>query len=154
MSKATGGHIVFKPTFMAVESMQQQLRRHLESLIAENRPLHDEAEKTLFYRELSHSTLGLGICRDFRIYLGNKIYRHGNIESSARWIASLTSSDAVIPGDMGNPASIKVSISVFWKKLLDELFFIFPMALDKSISMSREGESSTARLDSFNVGGK
>jgi len=153
MSKESGKHIVFKPTFEAVESMQQQFRRHLEQLIRENRPLKDETEKTLFYKELSHSTLGLGTFKDYVIYL-DRVYRFGNVESTSRWLAGQTTKDVAIPGDKGNPDSPSVEISVLWTKLLELLFFVFPNALDKSISMSREAEAFPHRKDSFYVGGR
>jgi len=144
-------HIIFKGTFEAVDNSQQQFRRHLETLIKENRPLKDEEEKTLFYRELSHSTLGLGVFKVYNIQL-ERMYRFGNVESTARWLAGQTDKMVVIPGDCGKVDSFPVKIKVLWEKLLDLLYFVFPNALDKSISMSKEGESFSGRQDSFHIG--
>ena len=144
-------HIVFKPTFEACESMQQQLRRHLETLIKENRPLENEEERTLFYKELSHATLGLGTYKVFNIQLDQGMFRYGNVESIARWLAGQTNNMVVIPGDCGKINSPPTEIKILWRKLLDLLYFVFPNALDKSLSMSREGESPQGRHDSFHI---
>ena len=111
MSKESGSHVVFKPTFDAVENMQQQFRRHLETLVNENRPLRDEDEKTLFYKELSHSTLGLGTFKEYVVFL-DKVYRFGNVEYTARWLAGQTNNMVSIPQDFGNVDSQPVNISI------------------------------------------
>ena len=147
-----GGHVVFKATFEAVGHMQQQLRRHIESLTEENRPLKDETEKTLFHNEINHALLGLGTFKMFTIKI-DKMYTSGNVEFFARWLASRTSNSICIPGEEGAMDSPPVDISLLWSRLLDLLFSVFPHALEKSIGMSKESELSS-RKDSFNVGGK
>lgn len=152
MSKSdSSAHIVFKPTFEAVENIQQQLRRHIENLAKENRCLKGEEEKTLFYKELSHATLGLGTFKSFTIEI-DRMYRYGNVESIARWLADQTQNKISIPGEEGKKKSPEIDISIGWKKLLELLFFVFPVALDKAISMSRETEAFPNRKDSFYVG--
>lgn len=143
-------HIVMNLTFEATEQIQQKLRRHIEKLIKENRPLKDEEERTLFYKELSHSTLGLGTKIPAKIFIEH-LYEIGTAEFFARWVAKQTEKDIIIKKD-GFPDSPSFEIKIAWEKLLDLLFAVFPHALDKSISMSRELDSSSGRKDSFHVG--
>ena len=130
----------------------QQLRRHLEKLIRENRCLKGEKERTLYYKEISHATLGLGITKEARIYVDH-IYDMENLEYFARWLGNQTENIIVIKKD-GYPDSPPFEIKIAWQKLLDLLLSVFAHALDKSISMSKEIESLPGRIDSFYVGKK
>jgi hypothetical protein len=150
MKKEPSKFIVYKPTFEAVENTQQQLRRHIEQLIQENRPLKDETEKTLFLKELAHSTLGLGTFKKFSIYI-DRSYDLGNVESTARWIASLTKSTVIINKE-GYSSSPSIEIHKLWEKCLELLYFVFPLALSEAIRMSRETETSGGKKDSYFVG--
>ena len=47
-----------------------------------------------------------------------------------------------VPSDYGDLGSPPIEIKVFWSKLLEHLYFIFPLSLDKAISMSKEIEKS------------
>jgi len=127
---------VTKPTFSAVYQAEEELRVFIEKLIEENRPLTPD-ERKHYYNLLASSTLGLGVGRDFRIFI-DTIFRFGTVESTGRWLGQQTENMICIPGDMGNQPSNKIPIGVFWSKLLDELFHIFPLALDRAISMSKE----------------
>jgi len=145
---------VIKPTFSAVHQAQESLRVFTEKLIHENRPLATD-ERANYYNLIASATLGLGVVRDLRIYIGNKIFRFGNVEYYARWLGTLTKNRGCIPSDMGNPPSETIDISVFWSKLLDELFHIYPLALDKAISMSKENtDTQHQQIKGFRVGGK
>lgn len=145
---------VTKPTFSAVHQAEEELRVFLEELIQGNRSLSPD-ERERYYNLLASATLGLGVGRDFRIFIGHKIYRHGTVESCARWLGTQKENMVCIPGDMGNPPSQKIAISIFWSKLLDELFHIYPLALDRAISMSKEDtEMHRSQIRGAKVGRK
>ena len=132
-----------KATFEAVLNAQEQLRKQLDIFIKENRPIKDEKERELFFSLLAHSTLGLGLNQKFSIYAGNRYYSVGNIESAARWLAYETDSKIQSPKNY-NEGDItpETPINIFWEELRNQLFTVFPEALNKSMSMSKEKSES------------
>lgn len=145
---------VTKPTFSAVHSAQETLRIFLEELIQKNRSLKPD-ERSRYYDLIASSTLGLGVNRGFKIYIDCQIFRFGNIESASRWLGQQKENMACIPPIYGNKGSQKVDISFFWSTLLDELFYIFPLALDRAISMSKEDtEIHRPQIHGAKVGSK
>ena len=134
---------VLRATFEAVFSAQEKLRKHLDVLISENRPLRDETEKDLFMRELSYGTLGLGFEQNI-IYYSEK---HGalirkDLETTARWLSYQTIENVDVPSILFSEGLIKENVPIgrLWMLLRDNLFTIFPLALKLSVSMSREQE--------------
>ena len=127
-----------KMTFEAVLTAQEEFRKKLDVLIKENRPIRDEDERDLFFSLLAHSTLGLGVNQKYSIYL-DRYYSVGNIESAGRWLAYETDvmiqTPKIFNEGMVTP---ETPISFFWEELRNQLFYVFPMALDKSMSMSKE----------------
>ena len=107
----------------------------LEILIQDNRALTDE-ERTVFFEELGRATYGLGSTVRFRIYMPELI-DVGTVESAARLIASERDALVCLPRE-GLPYSSGIEIRVLWKRLLQLLFFVFPLALEKSSTMSKE----------------
>lgn len=150
MEKKKSSHIIIKPTFEACLSSQERLRLKITELIDTNQPIQSEEERSEFIRLLAHSTLGLGTFKKFIIIL-DQTYHFGNVESTARWLAIQTQNKVIIPGDMQRANSPPYDIKFFWEKLLELLFSVYPEALQKSISMSREGESMPGRQDSYNI---
>ena len=127
-----------KATFEAVLNAQEQLRKKLDVLIKENSPIKDEEERNLFFSLLAHSTLGLGVNKKYILYV-DRYYSVGNIESAARWLAYETDANIQTPENYNDRAvSPKTPISFFWTELRNQLFFVFPEALNKSMSMSKE----------------
>jgi len=132
---------IIKPTFSAVHHSQQLFIKLLMQLIKENRGL-TEQEWDTYQDLLATSTLGLGVNKEFKIFIEGTIYHYGNIESVARWIASQTTNKIHIPSDYGAAASPSIEIKIFWEKLLELLYFVFPVALDTAVKMSKEIPSS------------
>ena len=132
---------VLRATFEAVFSAQQKLRKHLDALITENRPLEDEEERDLFMRELSYATLGLGNDLVVTFYGDGALIRK-DIETTARWLSYQTSNIVSTPFELyGNMSSTRnIPIHQLWRFLRDHLFTIYPLALKHSVAMSREQE--------------
>lgn len=133
---------VLRATFEAVFSSQERLRKHLDELIAENRPLKDEAERDLFMRELSYATLGFGFELNI-IYYGHSALIRKDIETTARWLSYQTSNIVNTPLELyGRPDSVTENLPIhrLWRFLQEHLFTIYPLALKHSVSMSREQE--------------
>ena len=136
MSKEIKNSIV-KPTFSAVHKSQQLLIGLLRELIKNNRCLNPK-EYEYYHNCISSSTLGLGSSKTFRIYIDGKIFTFGNVEFVARWLSDQTKNEVAIPPELGEIGSKPVDIKVFWKKLLEHLYYVFPIALETAIAMSKE----------------
>jgi len=145
MNKEYEENLIVKATFEDCLNAQERLREKINELAKKNRCL-TEGEREDFFRELAHSTYGLGITKAFRIFIENKIYTLGSVESVARWIASQDKNKLCIPGEFGNPPSPEIDISILWQRLLDLLYSVFPIALDRSSSMSKERDASTGGM--------
>jgi len=128
---------IVKPTFSAVHHSQQLYTKQLRQLIKENRPLLNE-EWDGYQDLLATSTLGLGVSKEFKIFIDGEIYHFGNVETAARWIAIQTKNRICIPSDYGYKGSPDIDIKVFWEKLLELLYFVFPVSLDTAVRMSKE----------------
>ena len=131
--------LIVKRTFEDTLNFQEELRTTLEDLIKENRCLNKE-ERGVFIRQLSHATFGLGVQKEVKIFLDH-LYAVGSVEFFARWLARQTSKTIVIKRD-GYPPSPPFEIRLAWDKLLDMLFTVFPLALDRASAMSKEYDSS------------
>lgn len=134
---------VSKPTFTAVHTSQQLLIDYLNKLIEENRPI-SKKERRKYHDLLSSSTLGNGTTKTFRIFIEGEIYNFGNVEFVARWIGDQTTDKICIPSDMGEIGSPQIEIKFFWKKILEHLYFVFPVALQQAIQMSQEIPGDTS----------
>lgn len=135
---------VLRATFESVISNQERLRKHLDELISENRPLRDEKERELFMRELSYSTLGLGFEYVVTYYHEKTgAFIRKDVETTARWLSYQTSSDVDVPLELysNDRTKIVVPISELWMVLRNNLFTVFPLALKTSVSMSREQDA-------------
>ena len=143
MGFVDSGFELSKPTFEAVKQAQNGLRVLLLKLIDENRALNKKEQKQ-YFDLIAYSTLGLGTVTQFKIF-NDRIYTMKNIECAARWLGIQTKNKISFPGELGSEDSDPIAIKLFWQRLLEYLFQIFPLALDKSISMSKEIE----KRDSF-----
>ena len=151
------GKRLIKPTLSAVLHAQEQLRIHLMKLIEENRCLSDEKERTLFLKEWNYGTLGFG--KDFVLTiriggLNGPAIKHGT-DYFARKMAMETDNEKVFHQNRNNydpdlKTEIIVPISFFWKNLLHRSFEIFPYAIERASSMSKE-EQSTSRTKGFKI---
>ena len=152
--KESKSRVVVKGTFEAVLGAQEMLREKLIELRDENRPIHDETERSAFMRLIAHSSLGLGTNHLIRLHIplehggGTGIRDH--YEKVVRWAAKQTSNQVYIPvelqhlyakGDYDRPGNI--DISLLWDVLLDACFSVFPLALDRAMSMSKERDERT-----------
>jgi len=137
--------LVTKATFEDCLASQERLRGIIFRLGSENRCL-DESEQGEFFRELAHATYGLGRDKPFKLFIEKDIYSLPGVEYAARWIAMRPSNRVRIPNEIGSDMSSCVDISVLWFRLLDCLFGVFPIALDRSSAMSKEKDSTSGGL--------
>ncbi|MEO5350857.1 MAG: hypothetical protein H7836_14615 [Magnetococcus sp. YQC-3] len=128
-------NLVVKMTFEDTLKAQQKLRKILLVLINENRCLQDD-ERDLFFDLLARSTFGLGISKRFKIFYPS-VVDFSDVESGARWLASQNVNPLVIHRE-NLPDTEPIQINVLWQRLLDLLYGVFPIALDRSSAMSRE----------------
>lgn len=145
-----GGKRILKATLEATFQAQEKIRKHLEVLIKENRCLKDEQERDLFLRELTYSTLGLGVNTVFviTVFKGTGQEEWGNVEYRARRIAQMTTNHKTVRKQIFTGGACKeyeeatIPISRLWEIVLDCLFEVFPRSLDRACGLSREQDSS------------
>jgi len=142
-----------KYTMEAVFQAQESLRSHLDMLIEEKRALNGVEERDLFMRELTYSTLGLGVKKTFEFRLdGHPYYKLGNVEAVGRWLAYQKEINVIIPETTERPLADPIPVHVLWGILRDHLFYIFPLAIDRACGMSKERDSIQGEKE-FNING-
>lgn len=132
--------LVTKRTMEDVFKFQEKLRKLLESLILENRCLKPDEIDDYHYL-IAHALLGQGVSKVFRIETPSGFIDLGTVEFMARWMARQTKT----PVNITLPGSVQthhIIIKFLWEKLLDYFFEIFPSAIEKSASMSRESDAT------------
>jgi len=147
MKKEPKTRVVVKGTFEATLSAQEMLRKKIIELRDENRALADEDERSLFMRLVAHGTLGLGTNHIISIQIPNSggTGIRECFEKTIRWAAKQTTNKVFIPhnlsklfakGEYNNQPNS--DINIIWDVILDGCFSVFPLALDKAMSMSKE----------------
>ena len=144
-----GNRQILRPSLEACFMAQEKMREHLDVLEEENRPINDKTERDKFFRELTYSTLGLG--RDLKV----KYFHHSillirtDLETFARWLAYRKENPVATPLFLRRPdgnatsETFPVEIKDLWSTLRDHLFSVFPAAIDRASSISKETEAST-----------
>lgn len=141
---------IARATLEATFKAQEKLRKHLDILITENRSITDEKEKDLFYRELVYSTFGLGKDVIMKLNVKGKkgefatVFRK-DVETVGRWLADQNSNLVDVPLQINSGRSDEilqdVEIGVLWKAFKDQLFTVFPLAIERATNLSREQDS-------------
>ena len=137
---------IVKYTLEAVFSAQERLRKHLDQLIKENRPIKDENERDRFFRELTYSTLGLGAVEtEFMTPGSGRMFYVLNLDGFVREFTYYNDkivSKEYIGNDHANTKSTdnntSLPISEMWNLIKMHLFAIFPKAIDRATSISKE----------------
>ena len=156
MKKETGSRKIVKPTFEACLNAQEQLRVKLNELINENRCLKDENERSEFMRLLAHATLGLGVNERIDLSATYGLYIRNNLEITARWVADQTSNKIYVPFQLSaynihdQRQKPNFKIVAVWRAILRGLYSVFPIALDRAASMSKEKED-TAQSKGYQI---
>lgn len=149
------GKRIIKATLSAVLNAQEQLRKHIMQLIEENRPLKDENERALFIKEWNYATLGFG--KDFEISFSVEEFTHSsthNTDYFARYLSIENRNEITYHRKEiihNKEITVNKPISFHWNHLLHGAFEIFPYAIERATSMSKEQETQT-RTKGFNVG--
>ena len=135
---------------------QEKLRNKLDELECENRPVSDEKERKQLFDLIAHGTLGLGVQRSDPIpFPDGQIRFIKNIEKAIRYVLYIKNTK-ITKEDMffifNDEAHFDIEISFLWNALKFELFAIFPEALNKAASMSKERENKYD-VDSKDMGG-
>ena len=150
MTKSRESDELSKPTFEACFGCQEELRKFINKHTETNTPVSTTNERDKFFALLASSTLGEGSSMLFSVLIGEKIYSIKSVELAARWLADQTEPSIFIPGRFGNRASPVVDISILWRALLEHLYLIFPVALSKALSMSKE-DTRNKQSDGYRV---
>lgn len=134
---------VLRATFEAVFAAQERIRKHFDFLIKEDRPIKDEEERELFFKELCYATLGHGhdLIVELRHPDVNGVFFRKDIETVLRWMAYQTGDAVLVPLQLhGEHQEMKEKMPYYivWNHLRDQLFSVFPRALEHSVTMSRE----------------
>lgn len=149
MIEETSSKKISRDTLEAVFQSQEKLRKHLDTLIKEDRCLKDDEERNLFFRELTYSTLGFGTEHYFHIKVFDDlgIEEWGTVEYEARKLALATQNSFIrkhpsinFQGCEEDTREVNIPISRLWYILLHNLLNIFPEAIMKATSLSREQE--------------
>lgn len=128
--------LIIKRTFEDTLNAQEELRDTLEELMDKNRCL-SKKERGIFIRQFARATFGLG--RDelftFQVNENEPETDFGTVEYIGRFLAMKTKNILIVNGK-------KIPISRFWERLLYCLFNVFPLALDRASSMSKEYDAT------------
>jgi hypothetical protein len=139
MSQTTKGQSQWRATFEDVKKDQKKLREKLDELIKENRPIKDEKERTLLLDVLiPNATLGLGTFQSHTFQF--PFQGSGNFDNLEYWIRRICYLDSsIVPRlFLHDNQKQEIPIKFIWEKLRDELFLVYPMALNKAASISKE----------------
>ena len=135
---------IMRPTMEAVRQAQEKLRVHLDELAAHNRPITTETERQSFLAEWVYSTLGLGVNHGVHIVDGLILSGGASIEVIARWASYLSTNEVMLPLELFT-RSETVPISRIWVTIRNCLFQIYPLAIERSCSISKEYEPNSER---------
>jgi len=148
---------ISKYTLEAVFQAQESIRKHLDDLIKENRALKNIEERDTFFRELTYSTLGLGIDKRVTHLVKGYLGIRADVETFGRWLADQYSNKVFVPmelyksiGDSEKAKQNEVPISELWQVLKDNLFSVFPLAIDRACRMSKEREEKSG-ISEFDI---
>lgn len=119
-----------RATFEDVSQAQDKLLKIVDRCIQEKRCLK-KSERKNFFRKYRWATLGVDSKMNINIQGEKKSYNLGHVGHAAYWLA-YQQQNVVSMGDE------QIEIQVFWKKLRDKLFYIFPVALRMAVKMSKE----------------
>jgi len=136
---------VLRATLEAVMSSQEKLRLHLDELISNNQIIRTEIERATLMREISYSTLGFGSDIIIKFPLPNspgKSAIQKDIETTIRWLSYQKCSTVQVPDIlMGTTTATRpVEIGKIWECIRDNLFSVYPIALQHACQMSKEQE--------------
>lgn len=135
---------IVRATVEAVFSSSEKLRKHIDNLENENRPLRDEKERDLYFRTLTYSTLGLGNEIEFFYHKKDEGYiLRTDLETGARWLAYQKEKIVKTPTWLRPNKDVKneiydVEIKYHWANLRGFLFTVYPMAIDRATRISKE----------------
>lgn len=136
---------IMRPTMEAVRQAQEKLRWHLDQLIEQNRPIASETERSDFLTEICYSTLGLGVNHNARVVDGLIMNSTTSVETVARWACYLTTNEIILPSELFTTGGGRASISRVWMTIRNCLFEVFPLAIERSCSISKEYEPNSER---------
>lgn len=122
-----------RATFEDCLSYQEKMRKKLDTLISENRPLRGTKERDEFMQILARSTLGLGM--RVKVHAEGEMFNLGSVEVFARWISYQEKSEVKLEEKR---RSANIEIGELWKILRDCFFRVWPLALDRATSLSPE----------------
>lgn len=148
MTEQKSGKQIVRQTLEGVFQAQEKLRKHLDCLIDENRPLQDSRERDLFFRELVYSTLGLGREQIVHLYVGSFDGLRADLETVCRWLAYQDKSMVLVPMELRDmtrgycPQAAEAPIRDLWRVVRDNLFSVFPRSIDRATSLSKEQDAA------------
>jgi hypothetical protein len=135
---------IIKRTFEYTLQQQEELRDTLMTLIKEDRCL-SEKERSPYFQQLSRATIGLGRDIPYSVEIEANCGKEklGSVEYMARFLG-MQSKTPVQFSRLNSITQkrymVEVPIGKLWEALLYDLFAAFPLALDRSSSMSKEHE--------------
>lgn len=121
---------VLRATFETVLKNQERLRKKLDLLKSENRPLNGNGERDEFMELLARATLGLGTKSKVRAEASG-VHILGNMEETACWLAYQDKKEVKL--EYGT-----IEIGKLWMILRDAFFKVRPFALERATSISAE----------------
>jgi len=119
-----------RATFDDVCRAQDKLLFFINECIKKNIILTDTNRQT-FIESFRLATLGLGAERRFFIQGNCQRYDLGHVGHAAYWLAYRDTNPVTLGVDL-------IPIRMFWLRLRDECFYLFPKAQEMSIKLSKE----------------
>lgn len=155
----------------AVSAAQMHLRELVKKLISEDRCLDDSGEKEYFHQVLPYSLLGLESAprvnkvSPYSTSDDEKYERFGfllfdkSLGEYIRWLADLSVNPVRFYHNERNPrynwgykdepefftVYYDIRMKELWEMLLQQLYILFPKAIQKALAMAHVGESKTGQ---------
>lgn len=132
---------VARKSFEKVKENQEKLRKKIDKLIKEERPIKDEEERTEFLDMLEWACLGHDGNEPYEVEVNGSIYKIGSVGLFIRYLLYQDKEEIKLPDFPEAPqavSGVSKKIGPIWKTIRYELFSVFPTALQDSFSKSPE----------------
>lgn len=134
----------WRATYEDTKNHQEELRKNLNILINENRCLKNEEERDKMFSLLDDSTYGLGEKRITLRLLDRKTVAINDFQMFIRCLFDYEKN--IIDADFffdvtGKYLESNIEIKLLWKQIKNNLYSVFPDALNAAVRMSKEQKS-------------
>ena len=116
---------------------QKVLRKLIQQLISENRPLKPE-EKAKYFETLPKALLSQGSVDTVSVVIEDGWFTFASIQNLALRMTDLSTDKVHMKTTRPEKVEITIPISELWQFLYDKILYLFPQATSEAIHISAE----------------